>query len=112
MPVNEVDRPGSFATHCGKSLTLLLEVLKSIMDVSTLVDISVQLKKAPSEENKFLHESDRREIVTMANTYLAAALKAIVGRVDLDRERRKPTETLELYKLYQRLCKVCRAYAV
>jgi hypothetical protein len=50
--------------------------------------------------------------VTMANTYLAASLKAIVSRVDLDRERRKPTETLELYKLYQRLCKVCRACAV
>ena len=38
--MSEVDRPGSFAAHCGKALTLLLDVLKSIPDVDTLVDIN------------------------------------------------------------------------
>ena len=106
VPVSEVDRPGSFAAHCGKALTLLLDVLKSIPDVETLVDISVQLRKPPSEENKFLHESDRKEIVMVASTYLNTALKSIVARVDINKERQRPHESLEMYKRYQKLLKV------
>ena len=106
IPVSEVDRPGSFAAHCGKALTLLLDVLKSIPDVDTLVDISVQLRKPPSEENKFLHESDRKEIVAVASTYLNTALKCIVSRVDVNKERQRPFESLEMYKRYQKLLKV------
>ena len=106
IPVSEVDRPGSFAAHCGKALTLLLDVLKSIPDVDTLVDISVQLRKPPSEENKFLHESDRKEIVAVASTYLNTALKSIVSRVDVNKERQRPYESLEMYKRYQKLLKV------
>ena len=105
IPVTEIDRPGSFANHCGKALTLLLDVLKNIPDVTSLVDISVQLRKPPSEENKFLHESDRQEIVTVANTYLNTALKNIRERMNVEKERKKPIETLEVYKLYQKLIK-------
>ena len=80
-------------------------MLRSIPDVSSLVDICVQLRKPPTEENKFLHESDRQDIVTMASTYLNTGVKAIVKNVDIEKERRKPTETLEIYKLFQKLQK-------
>jgi len=105
IPVNEIDRPGSFAAHCAKSLILLLDVLKNIPDVALLVDISAQLRKAPNEENKFLQESDRQEIVTMAATYLNTALKNIRDKIDVEKERKKPTETLEVFKLYQKMSK-------
>ena len=105
IPVNEIDRPGSFAAHCAKSLILLLDVLKNIPDVALLVDISAQLRKPPSEENKFLQESDRQDIVTMAATYLNAALKSIRDKMDVEKERKKPVETLEIYKLYQKMSK-------
>ena len=49
-------------------------------DVNLLVDISTQLWKPPSEENKFLQESDRQEIVIMAATYFNTALKTIRDR--------------------------------
>lgn len=106
IPITEIDRPGSFANHCGKALILLLDVLKSIPDVATLVDISVQLRKQPSAENKFLHESDRQEIVIVANTYLNTALRTIREKMDIEKERKKPVETLEVYKLYQKLGKM------
>eukprot|EP00090_Calanus_glacialis_P013101 TRINITY_DN21726_c0_g1_i3.p1 TRINITY_DN21726_c0_g1~~TRINITY_DN21726_c0_g1_i3.p1 ORF type:complete len:2006 (+),score=827.87 TRINITY_DN21726_c0_g1_i3:94-6111(+) len=106
IPVTEIDRPGSFANHCGKALILLLDVLKGIPDVATLVDISVQLRKPPSEENKFLHESDRQEIVTVASTFLNTALRTIREKMNIDKERKKPVETLEVYKLYQKLAKM------
>ena len=56
------------------------DLLKSIPDVNLLVDISTQLRKPPSEENKFLQESDRQEFVTMAATYLNTVLKTIRDR--------------------------------
>ena len=56
------------------------DLFKSIPDVNLLVDISAQLRKPPSEENKFLQESDRQEIITMAATYLNTALKTIRDR--------------------------------
>ena len=55
-------------------------ILKNIPDVNLLVDISAQLRKPPSEENKFLHESIRQEIATMAATYLNTALQTIPDR--------------------------------
>jgi len=87
-------------------IILLLDVLKDIPDVSSLVDISIQLKKAPTEENKYLQENDRQEIVTVAGTYFNTAVRTLVAKIDIDKERKKPTEILELYKLYQRLQKV------
>ena len=56
------------------------DLLKSIPDVNPLVDISTQLRKPPSEENKFLQESDRQEIVIMAATYSNTALQTILDR--------------------------------
>ena len=55
-------------------------LIKNIPDVNLLVDISAQLRKPPSEENKFLLKSDLQEIVTMAATYLNTALNTIRDR--------------------------------
>ena len=37
----------------------LIDVFPKIPDLATLTDIAIQLKKAPTEENKFVNESDR-----------------------------------------------------
>jgi calcineurin-binding protein cabin-1 len=50
IPINDIDRPGSFATYCCKSLMLLLDVLKSMQDIQTLSDIAIQLRKYPTGE--------------------------------------------------------------
>ena len=55
---------------------------------------------------EFLHESDRKEIVEVASTYLNTALKSIVSRVDVNKERQRPHESLEMYKCYQKILKV------
>ena len=55
---------------------------------------------------EFLHEPDRKEIVVVASTYLNTALKSIVSRVDVNKERQRPHESLEMYKCYQKILKV------
>ena len=53
-----------------------------------------------------MHESDRQEIVTVASTFLNTALRTIREKMDIEKERKKPVETLEVYKLYQKLAKM------
>ena len=55
---------------------------------------------------EFLDEPDRKEIVVVASTYLNTALKSIVSRVDVNKERQRPHESLEMYKCYQKILKV------
>jgi len=103
IPVTEIDRPGSFATHCARSLTLLLETLRDTNEINFLMEIAVQLRKPPNEENKFLHESDRQEVVTQANTYLLTATKNVIKSANIESERTKPTVLLDIHKVYIKL---------
>ena len=70
------------------------------------MEIAVQLRKPPSEENKFLHESDRQEVVTQANTYLLGATKNLIKTANLEAERRSPKAILEIHKVYVKLQKL------
>lgn len=106
IPISEIDRPGSFATHCAKSLTLLLDVLRALPDLNTLTDIAIQMRKSPSEENKFVHETDRIEMGTMAITYLLNTIKEMVAKVSLEAEMKKPSIILDIFRVYQKLLKL------
>ena len=101
IPVNEIDRPGSFAAHCAKCLMLMIDVLRSLTDLGSLTDIAIQMRKPPSEENKFVHESDRVEVGTIASTYLFNTIKSRIASDSVD----KTSLLLELHKIYQKLQK-------
>ncbi|KAG9354819.1 hypothetical protein JZ751_001532 [Albula glossodonta] len=45
IPVDEIDRPGSFASHMNRSIVLLLEVLSQLKDHDTLLKVSEQPSK-------------------------------------------------------------------
>ena len=101
IPINEIDRPGSFAAHCAKCLMLLLDVVRTLPDLTILTDIAIQMRKPPSEENKFVHDSDRIEIKTIASTYLFNTIKARIASADVD----KTSLLLDLQKIYIKLIK-------
>jgi len=103
IPISEIDRPGSFAFHCSKSLMLLIDVLRGIPDLNTLADIAIQMRKAPTEENKFVSECDRVEVGTMSITYLVNIIKGIKSKVDT--EAKTLTGILDIYRVYQKLQK-------
>ena len=105
IPITEIDRPGSFASHCAKGLLLLIEVLRNLPDLNTLADIVLQLRKPPAEENKFIHESDRLEIGVMASTFLFNTIKSQTNSVCVEKETSKPTLIVDIYRIYQKLLK-------
>uniref|UniRef100_A0A8C9R310 Calcineurin-binding protein cabin-1 n=1 Tax=Scleropages formosus TaxID=113540 RepID=A0A8C9R310_SCLFO len=49
IPVDEIDRPGSFASHMNRSIVLLLEVLSVLQDRDTLLKVSFMLQRTPEQ---------------------------------------------------------------
>ena len=49
IPVDEIDRPGSFASHMNRSIVLLLEVLSQLKDHDTLLKVSFMLQRNPDQ---------------------------------------------------------------
>ena len=47
IPIEEIDRSGSFATHMYRSAALLLDVMKDIGDINVLLYAHYQLGKIP-----------------------------------------------------------------
>uniref|UniRef100_A0A8C6ZEP1 Calcineurin-binding protein cabin-1 n=1 Tax=Nothoprocta perdicaria TaxID=30464 RepID=A0A8C6ZEP1_NOTPE len=49
IPVDEIDRPGSFASHMNRSILLLLNVLSQLKDYNTLLKVSSMLQRTPDQ---------------------------------------------------------------
>lgn len=49
IPVDEIDRPGSFASHMNRSIVLLLNVLAQLKDYNTLLKVSSMLQRTPDQ---------------------------------------------------------------
>ncbi|CAL9708600.1 unnamed protein product [Knipowitschia caucasica] len=66
IPVDEIDRPGSFASHMNRSIVLLLEVLYQLKDHDTLVKVSFILQRTPDQGKKYLRDVDRQVLAKRA----------------------------------------------
>uniref|UniRef100_A0A3B5MH07 Calcineurin-binding protein cabin-1 n=1 Tax=Xiphophorus couchianus TaxID=32473 RepID=A0A3B5MH07_9TELE len=66
IPVDEIDRPGSFASHMNRSVVLLLEVLSQLKDHNTLLKVSFMLHKNPDQGKKYLRDVDRQVLAKSA----------------------------------------------
>ncbi|NXF87047.1 CABIN protein, partial [Eubucco bourcierii] len=66
IPVDEIDRPGSFASHMNRSIVLLLSVLAQLKDYSTLLKVSSMLQRTPDQGKKYLRDADRQVLAQQA----------------------------------------------
>ncbi|XP_063171973.1 calcineurin-binding protein cabin-1-like isoform X2 [Candoia aspera] len=66
IPVDEIDRPGSFASHMNRSIVLLLNVLSQLKDYPTLLRISSMLQRTPDQGKKYLRDADRQVLAQRA----------------------------------------------
>ncbi|XP_038560591.1 calcineurin-binding protein cabin-1 isoform X2 [Micropterus salmoides] len=66
IPVDEIDRPGSFASHMNRSIVLLLEVLSQLKDHDTLLKASFMLQRTPDQGKKYLRDVDRQVLAKRA----------------------------------------------
>ncbi|KAJ8305155.1 hypothetical protein KUTeg_017290 [Tegillarca granosa] len=78
MPIEEIDRSGSFATHLNRSVDLLLKILVKMKDVSMLYYIHVQMSRSPDSGKKYLRDGER---AIFAKEAFARCLDAIIAKV-------------------------------
>ncbi|XP_010082685.1 PREDICTED: calcineurin-binding protein cabin-1-like, partial [Pterocles gutturalis] len=62
IPVDEIDRPGSFV----RSIVLLLNVLSQLKDYTTLLKVSSMLQRTPDQGKKYLRDADRQVLAQQA----------------------------------------------
>nr|XP_016852557.1 PREDICTED: calcineurin-binding protein cabin-1 isoform X2 [Anolis carolinensis] len=83
IPVDEIDRPGSFSWHMNRSIVLLLEVLSQLKDHGTLLKVCSMLQRTPDQGKKYLRDADRQ-----VPGQHAFALTVLGPRVDAERHHR------------------------
>ncbi|XP_066499706.1 calcineurin-binding protein cabin-1 isoform X2 [Hoplias malabaricus] len=75
IPVDEIDRPGSFASHMNRSIVLLLDVLSQLKDHDTLLKISLMLQRTPDQGKKYLRDVDRQVLAKRAFFFTVKVLE-------------------------------------
>ncbi|TSO88119.1 Calcineurin-binding protein cabin-1 [Bagarius yarrelli] len=75
IPVDEIDRPGSFASHMNRSIVLLLDVLSQLRDHDTLLKISLMLQRTPEQGKKYLRDVDRQVLAKRAFFFTVKVLE-------------------------------------
>ncbi|XP_065320599.1 uncharacterized protein LOC135928161 isoform X2 [Gordionus sp. m RMFG-2023] len=70
LPVEESDRPGSFAGHVFRSAVLLARISLLTRDINTLYRLIRQTKKSPERDKKYIYENERIYLNEMCLKYL------------------------------------------
>uniref|UniRef100_S4RUA1 Calcineurin binding protein 1 n=1 Tax=Petromyzon marinus TaxID=7757 RepID=S4RUA1_PETMA len=74
IPVDEIDRPGSFGAHMNRSIVLLLDVLQRLKDHDMLLRVSSALHRTPDQGKKYLRDVDRLQLAKQAFSSAAQVL--------------------------------------
>ncbi|XP_019641874.1 PREDICTED: calcineurin-binding protein cabin-1-like isoform X1 [Branchiostoma belcheri] len=105
IPVDEIDRPGSFASHMGRCVSLLLEVLRQLNDSNTLFQLATQLHRTPDQGKKYLRDVDRTMLAKQAYKYSLETLQDVVLKCCSTAEEMDSSQLLKLvldcWKVFQ-----------
>ena len=75
IPINEIDRPGCFAAHMGRSAALLLDVLRETRDHRILMELALALQPEPEPDKKYLFDSEREQHASLALSLMVQVLR-------------------------------------
>ncbi|XP_075177772.1 calcineurin-binding protein cabin-1 isoform X7 [Anomaloglossus baeobatrachus] len=94
IPVDEIDRPGSFASHMNRSIVLLLHVLAQLKDSNTLLKISCMLQRTPDQGKKYLRDVDRQVLAQRAFVLTVKVLEDMLSDLSGDPKSPDPSPLL------------------
>ncbi|KAG1699633.1 Calcineurin-binding protein cabin-1 [Nymphon striatum] len=109
IPVDELDRPGSFAWHMYRSVSILHEIAKRLKDMQFLYHLSCQLHRTPDFGKKYLRDIDRTYLADQVYVgcveMLRTQLDSLMQEEPPPSEERILTCLLDIYKAWQALHK-------
>jgi hypothetical protein len=73
IPVSEIDRPGSFASHMSRCVLLLMEVLREVRDHRMLLELCLQLRRTP-EADKLVYQGSNSYVCWQFLVYFTSLL--------------------------------------
>ncbi|XP_068952704.1 calcineurin-binding protein cabin-1 [Petaurus breviceps papuanus] len=91
IPVDEIDRPGSFASHMNRSIVLLLQVLSQLKDYGTLLRVSSMLQRTPDQGKKYLRDADRQVLAQRAFVLTVKVLEETLSELSEGSEGHRMT---------------------
>ncbi|ESO97504.1 hypothetical protein LOTGIDRAFT_152594 [Lottia gigantea] len=101
IPVQEIDRAGSFASHMNKAICLLLDILKELNDNRMLYNVHVQLLRVPDSGKKFLRDSERIYLWKQAYKNTIDVLMNKCDQLDKENnEEKRLSFLMDVYKVW------------
>ncbi|CAH2295452.1 calcineurin-binding cabin-1 isoform X2 [Pelobates cultripes] len=96
IPVDDIDRPGSFASHMNRSVVLLLNVLAQLKDSNTLLKISCMLQRTPDQGKKYLRDVDRQVLAQRAFILTVKVLEDTLSDLSGEPYNSDPSQTASM----------------
>ncbi|XP_026125473.1 calcineurin-binding protein cabin-1-like isoform X2 [Carassius auratus] len=93
IPVDEIDRPGSFASHMNRSVVLLLDALSQLKDHHALLKISLMLQRTPDQGKKYFRDVDRQVLAKRAFFFTVKVLEDNLDKLTGVSDPPKPSTT-------------------
>ncbi|KAK3753418.1 hypothetical protein RRG08_056311 [Elysia crispata] len=100
IPIEDLERSGSFASHVHRSVQLLLNVLADQGDLDMLLLIRNQLKRTPDSGKKYLRDSERLILADAAYLKCLTSLKQSMERSESWSEARREDNLLTVFRVW------------
>ncbi|KAK3607470.1 hypothetical protein CHS0354_015617 [Potamilus streckersoni] len=102
IPIEEIDRSGSFPTHLNRSVTLLLELLKEQGDFLMLNKVHMQLLRSPDSGKKYLRDAERVYLAKLAYTTALDVIDTETQKLKMvSDEEKKIKIMMDAYKVWE-----------
>jgi len=86
IPVDEIERAGTFNAHMFWITFLLIKVVVGVDDYHTLCSMAIQLYKTPDADKRYLNESERLVLCKLAFENCFNVLKMILDKPEGSKE--------------------------
>ncbi|XP_053696269.1 calcineurin-binding protein cabin-1-like [Sabethes cyaneus] len=106
IPSSDIDRPGSFASHLSKCVTVLIHTLNLNDDHKTLFELALQLYRIPDTDKKYLNERDRNTLFHKGiNACIGVFQKSLKNCLAQNNDDEFLSVLTEIYKAYRKSIK-------
>lgn len=105
IPSTEIDRPGSLAAHMNRCISLLLQVLRTTNDTKTLMELGMQLKKAPDRDKIYIKDSDRVSYCEQAMEMCVQSFRGQITNIPSLQSQQVTKLLHDIFRIYQRIQK-------
>nr|CAB3262754.1 uncharacterized protein LOC100182772 [Phallusia mammillata] len=96
IPMDDIDRPGSFSAHLRRCVALLTDVMREMGDHQSLLHLHNMLNRSPDHGRKYLRDDDRIQLARQALVYCRSVLHRKVSELKLSVSPNRNTRKSDL----------------